>query len=457
MHGAIARDSAAVRLPRLSREAWLLVAIVVVGAALRLVWIVYAARPLTFPVGGDPFAYVMHADDLAHGRGYVVFLSGRATAFQAPGWPFALAGWYWLANHTPLPDDVWNMAAVLNLLFAVGSMVLLFSIGRRLFDARVGLVAAALFALWPNLVFYTAVAAVEPCFIFVVLAALWLLLRLGWPTARLSWPALTLVGLVVGGVVFVRPFGVAIVVAMIVAGLVAGRGWRRTLIEAGVVTLVAIAVLVPWTVRNAVRLHGFVPVATGLGETACIGHQPDATGGLVTDTKYCVGRFDSAHITTAHLEIERNRYASRQALEFALHHPVDEARLLFWRGYYLFQHDHDGVDAVEPLGPSGPTFVPLRWRAVSKTVADAWFFAVAVLAAFSLPQWFGRRRGNRMLVAVTGFGLLLVPLELFGLPRYKVPLAPFLALGAAVTVLRLTTRSNAEVTAPPRTTPASPG
>jgi 4-amino-4-deoxy-L-arabinose transferase-like glycosyltransferase len=429
-----------VRLDRPSRETWVLVAIVVVGGLLRFAWLAYAARPLTFPAGGDPFGYVMHADDLAHGRGYVLFLTGRATAFQAPGWPFALAAWYWLANHTPLPDDVWNMAAGLNLLLGVASIVLVYAIGRRVFDARVGLIGAGVVALWPNLVYYTAVAALEPFFIFLVLLALWLLLRFGWPDApRIPPLALVLVGFVVGWVLLVRPFGAVVIVAMVVAGVVAGRGWRRTLLEAGIVTLVAIAVLVPWTIRNAVRLHGFVPVATNLGETLCIGHQPDATGGLVGDTAYCVGRYDYAHITTPHLEIVRNRHAFDQGTKYALHHPVDEGRLLFWRGYFLFQDDHDGLDAVEPRGPQH-SFIPRRPRLVLATVADAWFFAVAVLAAFSLPRWFGRRRGDRLLVITTALGLLLVPLELYGLPRFKVPLEPFLALGAAVTIARLTAR-----------------
>jgi 4-amino-4-deoxy-L-arabinose transferase-like glycosyltransferase len=448
-----------VRPPRLSREAWLLLAVVAVGTALRIAWVAYAARPLGRPIGGDPLGYVLRADDLAHGRGYLSVLTFRPTAFQPPGWPMLLGGWFWLAQHTPLPDDLWNLAGILNIALAAGSMVLLFAIGRRLFDARTGLVAAGIYALWPNLVYYTAVAALELSFVFLTLLVVWLLLRAGFPDRdRVSTVGLVVAGLATGELLLVRPFGASVLVTMAIAGLVARRGWRRTLRDTAVVMVSAVVVLVPWTLRNAGELHGFVPVATNLGETLCIGHQPHATGELVGDTPYCVGRYDAAHITTPHREIERNRYATRQAVKYALHHPVDEARLLFWRGYFMGQSDHDGLDAVESGGLSPAfDFIPKRPRAVLATAGDAYFFVVVALALFALPAFVrrGRARGARVLWFATGAGLLLVPLELYGLPRFKVPLAPFLALGAAVTVARLVTRARVEVSAPPRTAPAS--
>jgi dolichyl-phosphate-mannose-protein mannosyltransferase len=452
-----------VRLPRLSRDAWLLVVIVAVGTALRLAWVGYAARPLGRPIGGDPLGYVLRADELARGRGYLSVLTHQATAFQPPGWPMVLGGWFWVARHTPVPDDPWNLAGWLNVGLAAGSMVLLFAIGRRLFDARTALVAAAIYALWPNLVFYTGVAALEQCFIFLVLLVVWLVLRAGYPDGeRVSTLWLVVAGIATGELLLVRPFAASLLVAFLVAGLVAGRGWRRTLRDTAVVTVAAVAVLAPWTIRNAVELDGFVPVATNLGETLCIGHQPAASGGLVADTAYCVGPYGAQRIATPHLEISRNRYATRQAVKYALHHPADEARLLFWRGYFMLRDDHDGVDAVESGGQAPAyAFIPKRPRAVLVSVADAWFFAVAAFALCSVPAFVrrGRARGGRLWWFAAGVGLLLVPLELYGLARFKVPLAPFLALGAAVTVTRLTTRASARpvVLAPPRTAPASPG
>jgi hypothetical protein len=442
--GFDARDSRAVRdrLRLVSRDTWALVIIITVGTALRLWWVAYAARPLGYPLGGDPLGYILRAESMAHGKGYLSFLTGRPTAFQPPGWPMFLAGWYWIANHTPLPNDPWNMAGALNILLAIGSMLLLFAVARRLFDTRVALIAAAVYSLWPNLIFYTASAALETFFIFLLLLVIWLLLHYGWPHAeKVPWIAFVLAGLAMGELLLVRPFGIVVLVAMLIAGIVVGRGWRRALKEFGITTGVALLVLVPWTIRNERDLHGFVPVATNLGETFCIGHQPGASGGFQGDSVYCVGPYDFSHIVAPHDEILRNSYTMHQGLRYAVHHPIDEARLLFWRGYYILQNDHDGVDAVQ----AGDTpFIAPHTRGVLVALGDAYFFGVALLAAFSLPQFFGRRRGARLFVVLTGFGLLAIPLELYGLQRFKVPLAPLLAIGAAVTIVRIVTGTTVE-------------
>jgi 4-amino-4-deoxy-L-arabinose transferase-like glycosyltransferase len=418
-------------------------AIVVVGTALRFWWVAYAARPLAYPLGGDPLGYIMRAEDLAHGKGYVSFLTGAPTAYQPPGWPMFLAGWYWIANHTPLPNDQWNMAGALNILLAVASMLLLYAIARRLFDTRIGLIATALYALWPNLIYYTATAALETYFIFLLLLVMWLLLHYGWPHAEsVPWIAFVLTGIAAGEMLLVRPFGIVVLIAMLIAGIVVGRGWRRGLKEFAVTAGVALLVLVPWTVRNERDLHGFVPVATNLGETFCIGHQPSAGGAFKGDTAYCVGPYDFGHIVKPHDEILRDNYTLHRGIHYAIHHPVAEAHLLFWRGYYMLQNDHDGVDAVQ-AGNSNP-FIPPHVRGVLTTLGDAYFFAIALLAVFSLPLFFGRRRGARLFVVLTGFGLFAIPLELYGLPRFKVPLAPFLALGAAVTIVRIVTGATVE-------------
>ncbi|MCU1430283.1 MAG: hypothetical protein JWL83_4283, partial [Actinomycetia bacterium] len=405
------RDSPAVRarLSAISRETWLLTAIVAVGTALRGAWVAYAARPLGFPLGGDPLGYVIRADDLAHGRGYHSFLTLKPTAFQPPGWPMVLAAWYWIANHTPLPDNLWKEAGALNVIIAVVSMLLLFAIGRRLFDARIGLIAAGIYALWPNLIYYTGAAALETFFILTVLLVIWLLLHFGWPDAeRVPLIGLVLAGLVTGEMVLVRPFGGVVVIAMVIVGIVAGRGWRKTLTEAGVILGAAILVLLPWTIRNGVDLHAFVPVATNFGETFCIGHQPHVGGDFVADTAYCVGPYDFSRIRQPHDEILRNSYTMKQGLKFALHHPVDEVRLVFWRGYFMLQGDHDGVDAVE-TGHNKPfAFIPNRPREVLVTVGDAFFFVVAALSLFALPRFARRAPAARLFVLLTGVGLLLV-------------------------------------------------
>jgi hypothetical protein len=416
---------------RLSTRGWLGLAIGV-GAALRAGWAAYAARPLGL-VAGDPFLYQVYARDLADGRGYLSVVTGEPTAFQPPGWPLLLGAWYWIADHTPIPGSDVDLAAALGVALGVGTLVLLAAVTRHLFDSRVAALATGLYAVWPNVVFGAAVPALETCFVAGVLLLLWLLLRAGWPSRPPAWPTSVAIGAVVGAVVLVRPFAASVLVAAAVSGLVAGHGPARTARAVLPMVLAAVAVVTPWTVRNAVVLDGFVPLSTNVGETFCLGHHPGATGGYALDDPYCVG--GHTDVRDGHDEVRRNDHAMSQGLRYALRHPFDEVVLTGWRAFYTVRSDHDALAAAESNGAT--PFLPPRAREVLEWLADTWWVSMALLGALGAGSILRRDRPDRLLVGVTAIGLLLVPLGLYGLPRFKVPLAPFLAIGAAVSLLRL--------------------
>ena len=68
-------------------------------------------------------------------------------------------------------------------------------------------------------------------------------------------------------------------------------------------------------------------------------------------------------------------------------------------------------------------------------MADWYFFALAGLSVFGLPALAGRdRRPERLLVASGLVGLLVIPLLLWGNPRFHLPLVPFIVLCAAFAI-----------------------
>ncbi len=66
-----------------------------------------------------------------------------------------------------------------------GASILAAEIARRVFGNRVAVITAAVMAVWPNLVFYTAQAQYETLFIFLSLAALAVIVR-PWPGGAVS-------------------------------------------------------------------------------------------------------------------------------------------------------------------------------------------------------------------------------------------------------------------------------
>ena len=157
-----------------------LAAIVAVAVAVRVGWVVLAARRALM---GDPVAYTYHAAQLARGQGYRSFVAAYTTrtppersgsfpptAFYPIGYPAALAVVFWLVFHTPLPDNLPRAVGFFQVGLGVGSVLLAAEVARHLFGSRVALYAAIM-AVFPSLVYYTAEAHLETLFNFLVLAA----------------------------------------------------------------------------------------------------------------------------------------------------------------------------------------------------------------------------------------------------------------------------------------------
>jgi hypothetical protein len=202
--------------------------------------------------------------------------------------------------------------------------------------------------------------------------------------------------------------------------------------------LVIVAVsMVPWTIRNLDALDAFVPVSTNLGDTVCIDRTLDANGTFrFAEHEGCAD--------PSLPEAERSQANVRKALSFVVHHPVKEVQLWGMRTYRIMIDDRIALREVEELAAG--RFLPDGIRTMLGIVADAWFFAIGTLALAGAAV--ARRRmwatPARLISFTTAVSLLVIPMLLWGAPRFHVPLSPFLAIGAAVAITRWRSGSGAE-------------
>src|SRR5262245_55754718 len=164
-------------LPTISRRTrWSLLAILAVGTVLRVVWALRMKEPVELR---DPVLYLILGDHLAAGDGfrYGFGPDQGQTAYYPPGYPLALGGAVWLARLV-LPGTVsaFDVAVWLNVALSVATIGLVFVLGRRLAGTGVGLVAAAIWAVWPNLVFHSGIVLTETLFLFLLVLLLIVLL-----------------------------------------------------------------------------------------------------------------------------------------------------------------------------------------------------------------------------------------------------------------------------------------
>lgn len=253
-----------------------LVAILLLGLGLRLDYAIDGRHPVY-----DAQAYARIAAHLEAGDGFTA--GRRATqpsSNYSPGLPLLVAGIYEVTGgvHGVLARAVLAVIASLAVLFT-------YLLGRRLGGVVPGLIGAAAVAVYPALLEYGGMLMSEPLAATLLAGAVLALLWAGDGGGRAWWRWLV-AGLTLGALSLVRPEYLA--VSFLLALLVLARGaWSARLpndpdsgskgnlakaaLAAGLVALGIVVVVAPWTVRNAVALHRFVPVSTGAGQVLFAG------------------------------------------------------------------------------------------------------------------------------------------------------------------------------------------
>lgn len=403
--------------------------ILLVATVLRVGWILYAAKsPQEL---GDPFSYLFHAEDIADGKGYLVPFTDRPTAYYPVGYPAILGGVYWVARSLVSSTTAFGTAVWLNVVLGVATVALVYVLGRRLANRRVGLVAAGLVAIWPNLIFYTATAYLETVFTFLVAAALVVLLGRRWSPSGLGWPTLVGAGLLVAAATMVRPIALALVPVMAVGWVRANMGWSRALRQAGAILAVVVLVALPWSIRSTAAMNGLVLISTNNGDNLCIGHQPESTGRYHSLFEFCWPPYEDEPVDVR--EVRRDRGNARRALRYAVGHPGREASLTVSKVRHLVHHDHEGLLAVEEYGAQD--FISSSRQRVLRWMADLYWYVVAggaLAGVIFLPEVLRRGDVRRRVLLASTIALLAVPLVFFGGVRFHVPAAPFIAVLAAL-------------------------
>lgn len=415
---------------------WLAV-VLVVAAGVRIAWSVYAARPPSQSLH-DPNFYLLYGEQIARGHGYVVPFGQGPTAYYPVGYPIVLGIVDFLLIHT-VGDHPIGAAAAVNVVCGVAAVGLVFLIGRRLASDAVGLVGAALTALYPNLVYHTAAALTETVFNAVFLLFVFLVVSAPWTQRQFERRRLVALGAVLGACVLIRPVAAPLVGALLVAWLLAGFGWRRALLHASVIVGVAALVVLPWVVRNLRVMHA-VTLSTNTGDNLCMSRHVGASGTFDFNGNACFIGFEN--VPRPEGETERDARNRRLAVDFVRDHPGEEAKLWFKRLYQTFRADWDGVWAVESYGDSAfmsdSTRQTLRWLGTDYYLATVALSAVGCVLVARRRE---RRDGRWVFVPLAIVAIVVVPVvTTFGDTRFKVPALPLFALLAAVPIVGLVGR-----------------
>jgi len=196
--------------------------------------------------------YDYAARSMLAGKGFICVEQRGYRAFLPPGYSFFLAGVYWLFGHSFLAARL--VQAVLGAL----SVVLAYLLGVHMFGERVAKLGAWILAFYPQSVQFADLMQTETVFLVFFLLAMLLFVH---ALKGASWPSLVAAGLLFGIAALVRSISLFYLPLVIGFFLIFKRD-RKMIKKSILVTLLSLATIAPWTIRNYVVLDAFVPINT---------------------------------------------------------------------------------------------------------------------------------------------------------------------------------------------------
>ena len=417
-----------------------------------LVLILVAALALRVGLVATTGEYVPHADSIDYDRN-AIFLAeegrylpttqaevGSPSAFRPPGWPYLLAGVYEVTGARGTAGRV--AAAVLGTL----SVLLIYLIGDAAFGRTVARWAGWLAAVFPPLVFMSGWLGAESLFVFVMLAAVFATLRARGSPHLVRWALAA--GFACGLAALTRANGM-VLIAPVVLALAATAGFRlrrpsmRPLLAPFVALVAMVVTVAPWTIRNAVVFGEFVPVSTQGGYSmAQVWNADSDTSGPTRGAP----RFEPVE-PYQHQEgvdeVELDRQLRELALDYAREHP----------GWVI---ELAGLNLLRMFKLAGHESFTYYWNqerdlTASRRAMDSIGLAVVVLLVLVAVV---DPRGRRSLREAPWWlwlfpALVLMSIVLlFGNPRHRASIDPFLILAAAVAVSTLWDRARSRPPSP---------
>ncbi|MCP4231691.1 MAG: hypothetical protein GY771_16295 [bacterium] len=385
---------------------WLLVlaTIILIGVALRFAFVFYSG--FDNPPTADGLTHYNLGLSVAEGRGFTPGVSPKMS--RMPGYSYAIAP---LLAVYPYPSS----ARFLNIILSLTTIVLIFVLGKELWNRKVGLTAAFLFAIYPSGLYFVYLLINENLTVFLNVAALLALLygvrNRGYRTYLLA----ALAGLLWGAATLcVANTLITIFLAPLFTWL-ATRDLRRSVIIGAVVVTAAIITITPWTVRNYELSGRIIPIRTQ-GGLLLYG----SNNALVLENEKLHGK----HVyykkkwrilkEAGFEEWEIDDYYRNKTVEFIKDNPAAVPKLLLYK--------------------FGAYWTPYKLRLESLWRYVLMAYAAPVLLFIILGLVFIFRRGPReaWYLAIPFSASQLGCLVYFAAERFKYPAMPFILLAAAV-------------------------
>jgi tetratricopeptide (TPR) repeat protein len=404
-------------LPAKTPNTKILIAILAMALGIRLVYL--------YQISDSPLLEVLLIDSQYYDQTAQIVASGSGSEerifFMNPYYTYYLALIYALAGHS------WMTALVVQALIGTASCALIYGIGRLLISSTVGLLAAAMAALYGPLVFYDGALLTANPIVFYNLASLYLLL-LWYQRQRSGY--LIASGIALGLSTTGRGLILMFVMLLPVWFYLQRRSTEEVLTCWAWVLLGVLCVLLPVGLRNRSIGGEFAMTPSGTGMAFYVGNHEGATG-IYKNADFLTSAEPRHEFDDYYREAQKRAGKSLthdlaasfwigEGFRYIFSHPKNYAKLqinklyLFWNRTeapnnlsYYFAHDFAPI----------LNFLVIGWG------------IIAPLGIVGLWRWAGTHRPDLLYFYTMAY--FLACFIFFVTAEYRLPVAPVLMLGAA--------------------------
>ena len=276
---------------------------------------------------------------------------------------------------------------------------------------RAGYIAAGLYAVYIPLAEFSRYVFYDPWAVFATIAIVALFVKAIQPGSR--WPWLVALGVAVGAGANMRSQALVLLPVLALAAIpLRGARWAATAFA--VALLAALPFVLPWTIRNAVVYHAFVPMQTGFGQVMWqgFGELSDNPMGAVDNDLLT---FQDVHRHRPGLVYETPAYDSyllHRSLSAIAHHPLFYAKLLARRAV----QSTIALQSVDWVGDR-----PAHRRPVLRLLARAIEPLTVLVGLLTLALTWKRFRRAHLVILAAILGVVLIPILIHYQWRYVAP------------------------------------
>ncbi|MFZ0735544.1 MAG: glycosyltransferase family 39 protein [Candidatus Acidiferrales bacterium] len=369
--------------------------------------------------------FLLEAGNIAHsvatGNGFSspFRVDTGPTAWLSPVYPLLLAGILHVFGSYTFRSYI--AAVLLNIAFSTLTCVPIFFAGRRVGGPGLAATAAWLWALFPNAILIP-FESIWDASLAALLAAtiLWATLSLADSKRFRAWCVYGLLW----GFALMTTATLAALLPFLLGWLAYrsrrdGRGW---LARPALAAAIAVLCCAPWTVRNYVEFHAFIPLRSGLGLQLWLGNNPEARDVWLGDLHPIHDSAERNHYTQEG-EIAYMAEKQHAAIQYMRSHPLRVAQLAGRR-----------FVAIWAGGTPHPLADFLKYRSLWFRTVLIFNLFVAIGAAAGIVLLFRTRSAYAFPVPV--FPIIFPCVYYFTLaqPRYRHPIDPVILLLTAVTM-----------------------